>query len=183
MDEQLEDRLRFLRKANTEGMPHSDRALLDHLLGTRQLLVEWEARPALCDAGLFHSVYGTQHYELTAVPLTMRNEVQQLIGEEAESLAWLFCMMRRETLYENPGPAGELRVQHRLTDKWLPLTKTQFEDLWTLTIANTLEAYPQCSWFWRRYLRMGLRQCRDTAIPPAQRAIDRIDVRWWEIWK
>ena len=45
MDEQLENRLRFLRKANTEGMPHTDRGLLDHLLGTRQLLVEWEARP------------------------------------------------------------------------------------------------------------------------------------------
>jgi hypothetical protein len=41
MDEQLENRLRFLRKANTEGMPHSDCALLDHLLGTRHLLIEW----------------------------------------------------------------------------------------------------------------------------------------------
>src|SRR6185369_12518587 len=57
MDEQLENRLRFLRKANTEGMPHSDRGLFDHLLGTRQLLVEWGARPALYDAGLFHSIY------------------------------------------------------------------------------------------------------------------------------
>ncbi|MCI0542028.1 MAG: alpha/beta fold hydrolase [Verrucomicrobiales bacterium] len=123
MDEQLEIRLRFLRKANTEGMPHSDRGLLDHLLGTRQLLVEWEARPALCDAGLFHSDYGTESYELKAIPLTMRNEVQQLIGEEAGSLAWFFCMMRRETLFRNPGREGELRVQHRLTDEWLPLTK------------------------------------------------------------
>ena len=183
MDEQLESRLRFLRKANTEGMPHSDRGLLDHLLGTRQLLVEWEARPALCDAGLFHSVYGTQHYELKAVPLTMRNEVQQLIGDEAESLAWLFCMIRRETLFQNLGREGEFKVQHRLTDEWLPLTKIQFQDLLTLALANTLEAFPRCSWFWRRYLRMGLRQFRDIAIPPAQRAIDRIDVHWWEIWK
>jgi hypothetical protein len=183
MDEQLENRLRFLRNANTEGMPHSDRGLLDHLLGTRQLLVEWQARPALCDAGLFHSVYGTQHYELKAVPLTMRNEVQQLIGEEAESLAWLFCMMRRETLLQNPGPEGELRVQHRLTDEWLPLSKIQFQDLLTMTIANTLEAFPCCSWFWRRYLRVGLRQYRDIAIPPAQRAIDGIDAHWWEFWK
>jgi hypothetical protein len=187
MDEQLEKRLRFLRKANTEDMPHSDRGLLDHLLGTRQLLVEWEARPALCDAGLFHSVYGTECYELQAIPLTMRNEVQQLIGEEAESLAWLFCMIRRESLYENPGHDGEWRVQHRLTDEWLPLTKIQFQDLLTLNIANTLEAYPRCSWFWRRYLRWGLRaylrRFRDIAIPPAQRAFDQIDVQWWEIWK
>jgi hypothetical protein len=189
LDEPLvqDDRLRFLRKANTEGMPHSDRALLDHLLGTRQLLVEWEARPALCDAGLFHSVYGTEYYELKAIPLTMRNEVQQLIGEEAETLAWLFCMIRRETLYENPGPDGEYRVQHRLTDEWLPLTKMQFQDLLTLNIANCLEPFPECSWSDRRhlrgYLRKYLRRFRDIAIPPAQRAFDRIDARWWEFWK
>lgn len=187
MDEQLELRLQFLRKANTDGMPHSDRGLLDHLLGTRQLLVEWETRPALCDAGLFHSVYGTEYYELQAIPLTMRSEVQQLIGEEAESLAWLFCMIRRESLLENPGPEGEWRVQHRLTDEWLPLTQTQFQDLLTMTFANTLEPFRQCSWsdrrHLRRYLHGYLRRFRDLAIPPAQQAIDRIDVRWWEIWK
>ena len=115
----------------------------------------------------------------------MRNEVQQLIGDEAESLAWLFCMMRRETLYENPGREGEFRVQHRLTDEWLPLTKIQFQDLLTLTLANSLEAFPRCSWIRRapQYLRRYLRRFRDIAIPPAQRAFDRIDVRWWEIWK
>ena len=187
MDEQLEHRLQFLRKANTEGMPHSDRGLLDHLLGTHQLLVEWEARPALCDAGLFHSVYGTEYYELQAIPLTMRNEVQQLIGDEAESLAWLFCMIRRESLYESPGREGELKVQHRLTDESLPLTKIQFQDLLTMTFANCLEPFPRCSWserrHLRRYLHSYLRRFRDFAIPPAQRAIDGIDVQWWEIWK
>ncbi len=187
MDERLENRLRFLRKANTEGMPHSDRGLLDHLLGTRQLLVEWESRPALCDAGLFHSVYGTEYYELQAVPLTMRDEVQQLIGDEAESLAWLFCMIRRESLYENPGPEGGFRVQHRLTDQWLPLTRIQFQDLLTLNIANCLEPFPRCSWSDRRhlrgYLRGYLRRFPDVAIPPAQRAFDRIDLQWWEFWK
>src|SRR2546426_322544 len=101
MDEQLENQVRFLRKANTEGMLHTQRALLDHLLGTRQLLVEWGARPAVCDAGLFHSVYGTEHYEPKAIPLTRRAEVRQLIGDEAESLAWLFCTIRRETFDQN----------------------------------------------------------------------------------
>ena len=102
MDEQLENRLRFLRQANTEGMPHSDRGLFDHLLGTRQLLVEWGARPALCDAGLFHSIYSTEHYEQTAVAVTRRDEVRQLIGEEAESLVWLFLHDAPRSLL--PGP-------------------------------------------------------------------------------
>jgi hypothetical protein len=168
-------------------MPHSDLGLLDHLLGTRQLLVEWGARPALCHAGLFHSVYGTEYYEPKAMPLIMRNEVQQLIGDEAESLAWLFCMIRRETLYGNSGREREFRVQHRLTNEWLPLTKIQFQDLLTLTFANCLEPFPRCTWSERRhlrgYLRNYFRRFRDIAIPPAQRAFDCVDVQWREFWK
>src|ERR1700677_2101462 len=123
MDEQLENRLRFLRKASTEQMPHSDRGLFDHLLGTRQLLVEWESRLALCDAGLFHSVYSTEYYELKAIPLSMRDEVRQMIGDEAESLVWLFCMMRRKTLAQNLRRDKNLSVQHRLTGEWIALTE------------------------------------------------------------
>ena len=173
IDEQLENRLRFLRKASTEQMPHSEVGLFDHLLGTRRLLVEWKARPALCDAGLFHSVYSTEHYELKAIPLSMRDEVRQLIGDEAESLVWLFCMMRRKTLFDQKlHKDRDFSVQHRLTGEWIPLTEGQFHDLITMTFANSLEAFPRCSWIWRRI-----------AIPPAQRAIDRIDVQWWEFWK
>jgi hypothetical protein len=56
----------------------------------------------ICDAGLFHSVYSTERYELKAIPLSMRDEVRQLIGDEAESLVGLFCMMRRKTLGVSP---------------------------------------------------------------------------------
>ena len=182
MDEQLENRLRFLRKA-TEQMPHSEVGLFDHLLGTRQLLVEWEARPALCDAGLFHSVYSTDHYELTAIPLSMRDAVRQLIGDEAESLVWLFCMMRRETLYQNLDKERDFSVQHRLTGESIPLTEGQFHDLITLSFANCLEPFPRCRWHVRWYIRLGLRHFRNKAIPLAQSAFDRIDARWWEFWK
>jgi len=164
-------------------MPHSDRGLFDHLLGTRQLLLEWGSRPALCDAGLFHSIYSTEHYEQQAVPLTMRDAVRQLIGDEAESLVWLFCMMRRDTLFENLGQDRNLSVQHRLTGEPIPLSGTQFQDLVTLTFANSLEAFPRCSWIWRRILRRSFRRFRSIAIPAAQGTIDRFDAKWWELWK
>jgi hypothetical protein len=183
MDEQLENRLRFLRKASTGQMPHSGVGLFDHLLGTRRLLVEWKARPALCDAGLFHSVYGTDQYELAAIPLSMRDEVRQLIGDEAESLVWLFCMMRRETLFEQLDKDRDFSVQHRLTGEWIPLTDGQFHDLITMTFANCLEAFPRCPWNVRRNIRRGLRRFRGIAIGPAQSALDRIEVQWWEFWK
>jgi Domain of unknown function (DUF6817) len=183
MDEQLENRLRFLRSANTEGMPHTERGLFDHLLGTRQLLVEWGTRPALCDAGLFHSIYSTEHYEQQALPLSRRGEVQQLIGEEAESLVWLFCMMRRELFFEDLGKDRSPSVQHRETGEQIPLSGTQHQDLLTLLLANSLEAFAKCSWFQRRSMRMALRQYRKFASPSVQRALSRFDVRWWEVWK
>jgi hypothetical protein len=184
MDEQLKNRLRFLRKVSTDQIPHPSKVgLFDHLLGTRRLLVEWEARPALCDAGLFHAVYGTEYYELKAISLSMRDEVRQLIGDEAESLAWLFCMMRRNTLDQNLHKDTDFSVQHRLTSEWIPLTAEQFHDLITLTFANCLEAFPRCTWNARRNIRRGLRRYRDKATRPAQYAFDRIDAPWWGFWK
>lgn len=183
MDQHLENCLQFLRKANTGQMPHSERGLLDHLIGTRQLLVAWEGRLALCDAGLFHSVYSTEHYELKAIPLCMRDEVRQLIGDEAESLVWLFCMMRRKTLNQNLHRDRDFSVQHRLSGEWTPITEGQFQDLITMTFANCLEAFGRCPWNMRRNIRRGLRRFRNKAIGPAQSAFDRIDARWWEVWK
>jgi hypothetical protein len=183
MDEQLENRLRFLRKASTEQMPHTEIGLFDHLLGTRRLLVEWAARLALCDAGLFHSVYSTDHYELKAIPLSMRDEVRQLIGDEAESLVWLFCMMRRKTLDQNLYKGRDLSVQHRLTGEWIPLTEGQFRDLITMTFANCLEAFPRCPWNVRWNIRRSLRHFRNQAILTAQNVFDRIEAHWWEFWK
>ena len=47
------------------------------------------------DAGLFHSIYGTAvfHHQTTAD----RDVIQSVIGEKAEHLAYLFCILGRET--------------------------------------------------------------------------------------
>jgi len=183
MDKELENLIEFLRAANAQMMPHTERGLLDHLLSTRKLLVEWGARPALCDAGLFHSVYGTEHYEPQAIPLFKRAAVRELIGEEAERLAWLFCIMRRETFDLNLHRTGDFTVQDRLTEEWIPLTAAQFSELAAMTFANTLEAFPLLSWSVRRGCRAYLRPFRKLAIPVAQRAFDQVDAQWWEFWK
>jgi hypothetical protein len=110
MSEELDKRLEFLLDVNVEEREHSERGLLSHLLGTRRLLLEWGARSALCDAGLFHSIYGTEGYQQATVPLSMRARVQELIGNEAECLAW-FCVMRRETLGRQHRPARRPRCR------------------------------------------------------------------------
>jgi hypothetical protein len=182
MREDLDKRVQFLRDVNIEAREHSERGLLDHLLGTRQLLLEWGARPVLCDAGLFHSIYGTEGYQHATLPLSMRSRLQELIGNEAESLVWLFCFMRRKTLGDNLDRADKLDVEHRLSGERLLLADGQFHDLVNLTFANELEPYPRMSRTWRRGCRAYLQGFRHLAMPGTRQAFDAIGPRWWEFW-
>src|SRR5439155_1216386 len=127
-------------------------------------------------------VYGTEGYQLATVPLSMRARVQQLIGNEAEALVWLFCFMSRQTLIGNISQRGDLAVVHRLTGERLPLADRQFDDLVNLTFANELEAYPRMSRPWRRGCRAYLQGFRQMAMPGARQAFDVLAPRWWEFW-
>jgi hypothetical protein len=54
----------------------------------------------VCTAGLFHSVYGTKSFKPVTIEKTKRNEVVELIGKEAEALAFAFCELPRPRLFE-----------------------------------------------------------------------------------
>jgi hypothetical protein len=92
-------------------------------------------------------------------------------------------MMRREAFFLDLGKDQDPSVQHRLTGDQIPLTGTQHQDLLTLLFANSLEALPRCSWFERRSLIWALGHYRKFATPSVQKALDRVDVRWWQVWK
>lgn len=85
--------LGFLRDAGAQRTGHSGRSLLDHLWGTYRLLQLRGAEPAVCLAGLFHSVYGTSIFQRSTTE--DRAAVRALIGERAEHLAWTFCRLQR----------------------------------------------------------------------------------------
>src|SRR3546814_18378901 len=51
----------------------------------------------ICLAGLFHSIYGTAHFRHATLPFSQRRVVKNLIGAEAEALAYLFCVTDRPT--------------------------------------------------------------------------------------
>jgi hypothetical protein len=191
--DELGARVEFLRSVGTELMQHSDRGLLSHLIGTRGLLEQWGARPALCDAGLFHSVYGTEVYQLTTIPMTMRSRVQEVIGPEAEAVAWLFCVMKRETLKDNLGREADLGVTNHLTGERCAITPEQFADLTNLMFANTLEVVRRLSVTNKNH-REAVRDLipfGDAALPAARQALDAFlrtvtldpPRRWWQFWK
>jgi hypothetical protein len=181
-------RIEFLRGARIDGRRHSDKTLLDHLLGTRRFLAEWGARPSVCDAGLFHSVYGTESFKVASISFSQRDAVRAVIGDEAEELAWIFSVMRKQTLPLNLAPGARLEVQSRLDDAWLPLTTAQIADLVNLMIANSVEQFPRL----RRSIAMSayafLSRFRSLALPAAASALDaaaiaRPAARWWQVWR
>ena len=58
-----DDRLRLLRRLGFDTLEHDSHVpFLAHLVGTARVLRSWGSRPALCDAGLFHSAYGTEYF-------------------------------------------------------------------------------------------------------------------------
>jgi hypothetical protein len=87
---------RFLTgQAHADSVRHSGRSLYEHLCGTHDLLQEWGNRDAVCAAGLFHSIYGTRYFRHRAWPLADRRTIMDLIGVEAEALAYTFCTSDR----------------------------------------------------------------------------------------
>ncbi len=126
-------RLTLLRALGFGTLEHDSHVpFLSHLIGTRRLLMEWDERPALCDAGLFHSVYGTEFF----VPdrIAERDDVVALIGVEAERVAWLWCAIKRNTI-----DVEHATVQLRHGDVTEQLTPEEVRDLATLWAADTVE--------------------------------------------
>ena len=185
MNHDLDEKLNFLRSHGAGTQRHSGGTLIAHLLGTRTLLKAWGARPALCDAGLFHSVYGTESYGAGIIVLELRPAVRDIIGKEAEALAFLFGIKKSAAFYPMANVAAaalelgegagrtatsKLCIEHRLTSERLLISRQQLGDLINLTVANALEqAY-------RSRLNLDARECEflmglsPLALPRAVRA-------------
>jgi len=88
--------------AHANQVKHSGRTLLAHLRGTHDLLREWRNKAAVCEAGLFHSIYGTNKFKHVSWPRENREMIKRLIGEEAENLVFTFCSCDRPGAFFDP---------------------------------------------------------------------------------
>jgi hypothetical protein len=95
MSDSTSTKIDFLKAMGADEIPHSDKTLLEHLVGVSEILKEMNAPEYIQDAGLFHSIYGTALFHHQTV--SDRQVVYDLIGEKAEHLAYLFCILGRET--------------------------------------------------------------------------------------
>ncbi len=168
----LESKIEFLLSRRAHRVPHLAGSLLDHLLGTHALLHAWTERVAVCDAGLFHSVYGTESFPHTAVPLHLRARVTAVIGPEAERLAYLFGAMARASLYDASRLGGAAPLRHRLTGQRLDARASEIVDLYHLTAANWLEQRPHVPRRARQHRRDDYLHMRRHLRPSARAAVD-----------
>ena len=92
-DDQLHD---FIKETIPEALQHTGMAAFDeHLKGVQAVLRNWGAEEHVSDAGLFHSIYGTQGFQGFKLSFSRRAAIRDLIGPKAERLVWIFCMADR----------------------------------------------------------------------------------------
>lgn len=160
-------------------LEHTGAAPFDeHLLGVQAVLRRWGAQEYLADAGLFHSIYGTEGYQGFKLPLSEREKLISLIGDKAERLVWIFCMVDRTTLdatlYMDPSAVKyELRARPELGRFPIILRGEQeWLDFIELTISDWLEqvegaaSKPNCFYNWKvgdawGYRRLAYRKMAD----------------------
>ena len=87
-------KIEFLKKIGTDKVNHKEGGtLLDHLINTSERLRDMRCEDFVQDAGLFHSVYGTVYFMPEGGLVENRQNVKDLIGEQAEEIAYLFCII------------------------------------------------------------------------------------------
>jgi hypothetical protein len=125
------EKFSFLQKQVSDVSHSKQKTFYCHLVGVYRILYSKGERRALCDAGLYHSIYGTEFFEIpserkdvhTAIT---REKIRSMIGNEAEALVYLFCSMKKD------------RFQ-TIVDNSLHQTLTMQLDLCKLEYANLFD--------------------------------------------
>jgi hypothetical protein len=120
-------------------LPHGDRSLRDHLVGTFSILRGWGAPPSVARAGLIHSVYSTQYYRLALVAGADRHEVQRAAGKRAERLAHAFCTVDRAGLWQALASSGSASRAARCAGAAVVFDSETIYSLLLIEMANIAE--------------------------------------------
>jgi hypothetical protein len=98
----------------TKNSKHGNKSFFEHLFNTMLILERYTKDKNVLLGGLFHAVYGTEYYNVES-PLD-REEVKNIIGTYAESLAYEFCIIqnRFDILIENKNNYSEEFRKHLL---------------------------------------------------------------------
>lgn len=132
-----------LKELGVGEFAHLNGDLESHLLGTYKLLKEWDNPEYVCDAGLYHAVYGTQPMQKLGIPHNEyspsdRPKIRGIIGEESEQLVYLYGACDRDYFYPQIG-SPKPNYRDRFTGKNQVLSSIALMDILEITMANELE--------------------------------------------
>ena len=125
----------FLKSIGSDKVKHSGGTLLEHLIGTSEELKKLGAPEYLQDAGLFHSVYGTAYFMPEDGLVDDRQIVIDLIGKQAEEIAYWFCIL------DKPRTEQILKFKGQLKKDLLMLDFANEEDIANSRMMTMEEAY------------------------------------------
>lgn len=142
----------FFVSIGAESVAHTEKSYLAHAIGVYRDLQEWGADEQLCRAGMYHSIYGTEHFQRFKLPLERRGEVRELIGERGERIAYCNCVMDRATFDEAAcRREPPYRFRDRISGEEIELSPQDFEDLCRVHLCDWLEQVPRSQdWDYRR---------------------------------
>ena len=142
---------RYVNQKVPAVLEHTGSAAFDeHLKGVQAILRYWDSPVHLTNAGLFHSIYGTEGFQGFSLPLSERPAIQDLIGVKAEKLVFVFCMVDRFTVDKtvfnwkkedltSTTATYNFRSRPELGRFQIDLTKEEWLDFLELSLADWLE--------------------------------------------
>ncbi|KAL3510173.1 hypothetical protein ACH5RR_029574 [Cinchona calisaya] len=99
VDKNLPSLVSILRSVGAGECWHKHGSFLEHLVDIYRILKLWKASDAICLCGLFHSAYSNSYVNLAIFdPSTGRDTVRSHVGEAAERLIHMFCIVPRQPL-------------------------------------------------------------------------------------
>ncbi|KAK6931781.1 hypothetical protein RJ641_003574 [Dillenia turbinata] len=99
VDPKLPSLVSVLRSVGAGECWHKHSSFLDHLVDIYKILKLWKAPDSVCLCGLFHSAYSNSYVNLAIFdPSTGRDVVCSHVGDAAERLIHLFCVVPRQPL-------------------------------------------------------------------------------------
>lgn len=148
----------FMLELGAEQVSHTEKSYLAHNIGVYNYMKARGCNEELCQAGLFHSIYGTELFQRFSLPLERRSDVRALIGERAERLAYLNCAMDRTSFDRAQRNREEpYRFRDRITGAEVELSEEDFTDLGKIHLYDWLEQVPRSrKWDYRREGYRGL---------------------------
>jgi aspartate beta-hydroxylase len=137
VDEVAQSLIAFLRHEGAAAASHAGgQTLLDHLIGTYEIVGRWGQAVGLQHAALAHSIYGTDAYRQQLVPLSRRHEVAAIVGAEAERLSFLFSVTPRGPLLAGTYRWAPGIPLHDGAEGEAPPTREELDSLVLLHMAN-----------------------------------------------